>query len=357
MNRSMKGALFIVFSLLVLVGFSQEKLTFDKLAHDFGEIEEDGGPADHTFYFVNNGDGPIRITNVKASCGCTTPGWTKEEVMPGDSGFVKAKYNPRNRPGKFRKSLRITSSEASSNKTLFISGFVKPKPKTPEEEYLVSLGDLQVKYRALNFGKMTTEKSIEKLFEIYNSSDSVVQLKEEEMSIPKHITVTLVPDFLNPKEIGKLKVVYDPVAKNDYGYVSDAIALGSNEEAGMTVMTTIEEFFPEMTAEELDDSPKLTIANRTIDFGKVKSGETVEVEVELENSGKEKLNFRAIKANCGCITYEVKSQNLKKGKTQTLKLFMDTSELRGNQYKTVTFFTNDPVAPTQILTLKGKVEK
>lgn len=353
----MKGALFTFFVLLFLNSFSQEKLTFDNLTHQFGEINEIDGPAEHTFYFVNRGDEPIQITHVKASCGCTTPGWTKEEVMPGDSGFVKAKYNPRNRPGKFTKSLRISSTDPSANKTLYINGFVKSKPKSPAEEYPVSLGDLNVTYRALNFGKITTEKSVEKTFDIYNASDSIVQLNPEEMIIPKHITVSLIPKFLNPKEVGKLKVVYDPVLKNDYGYVSDAIALGTNEEAGMTVMTTIEEYFPEMSAEELDKAPKLSITDRTIDFGKVKSGELVEAEVVLENTGREKLNFRAIKANCGCISYEVKSQNLKKGKSQSLKLIMDTSELRGNQYKTITLFTNDPIAPTQILTLKGKVEK
>ena len=103
--------------------------------HDFGEIKEEDGYAEHTFNFVNVGDAPITITQVKASCGCTTPGWTKEEILPGDSGYVKARYNPRNRPGRFRKSLRITTSDAPSNQTLYIMGIVKPKPKSPEQEY------------------------------------------------------------------------------------------------------------------------------------------------------------------------------------------------------------------------------
>ncbi|MFK7952976.1 MAG: DUF1573 domain-containing protein [Ekhidna sp.] len=353
----MKVSFSILFVFLFSLGFSQEKLSFDNLTHNFGELEEENGPAEHTFYFVNNGDGPIQITRVKASCGCTTPGWTKEEVMPGDSGFVKAKYNPRNRPGKFTKSLRITSTDASANKTLYINGFVKPKVKTPEEEYPVVLGDLRVKYRALNFGKITTKEPVEKLFDIYNASDSVVKFNAEDMNVPEHITVSLVQSFLNPKEVGKLSVVYDPIAKNDFGYVSDAISIGTNEEAEMSIMGTIEEYFPIATAEELDKAPKLNLTDRSIDFGKVKRGEFVKIDVTLENTGKSKLNFRAIKANCGCITYDLKSQNLKKGKSQTLKLTIDTSELRGNQYKIVTLFSNDPVSPTQIVTLKGKVEK
>lgn len=353
----MKNFSIFTFCLITFFGFSQGKLDFEMNSYDFGEVEETGGAVEYTFSFENTGDQPITITRVKASCGCTTPGWTKEEVLPGESGFVKAKYNPRNRPGKFRKSLKITSNVASENKTLFISGFVRPKPKTPEEEYPIVLGELRVKYRSLNIGKITTEKPIEKTFDVFNNTDSIVKLDYAKMSVPNHMTVSITSDFLNPKEEGKLKIVYDPVKKNDFGYVSDAIALNTNEEAGLSIVATIEEYFPEMTAEELDKAPKLFIADRTIDFGKVKSGELVEAEVELRNDGRERLNFRSIKSNCGCIMYVVRSKNLKKGKSQTLKLIFDTSEMRGNQYKTITLFSNDPINPTQIVTLKGKVEK
>lgn len=357
----MKFKMKAIFSLLVLmivgVTYGQSKLDFEVKDHDFGEIEEMGGPAEFTFNFVNNGDEPIRITHVKASCGCTTPGWSKEEIMPGDSGFVKAKYNPRNRPGRFRKSLRITTSDASSNQVVYISGFVKPEPKTPEEEFPISLGDLRLKNRGLNIGKITTEKAVERTFDVYNSSDSVASLSNEDLDLPDHISVSLVQDFLNPKEIGQLKIVYDPIKKNDYGYVSDNIQLASGSEENLSVIAVIEEYFPEMTAEELDKAPKLEIADRAYDFGTVTAGTVVEKEFELTNSGKEKLLFRSVKSNCGCITYELNNKGIKKGKSQTLKILFDTSEMRGNQYKSVTVYSNDPVTPTQIITIKGKVQQ
>ena len=67
--------------------------------------------------------------------------------------------------------------------------------------------------------------------------------------------------------------------------------------------------------------------------------------------------MRAIKANCDCITYEIKKNSIKKGKSQTLTATFDTSNLRGNQYKSLTIYSNDPVAPTQIITIKGKIER
>ncbi|MEP1032701.1 DUF1573 domain-containing protein [Ekhidna sp.] len=343
--------------LVLMTTIAQSKLDFAKVDHDFGEIREEAGPAEFTFHFVNNGDEPIRITGVKASCGCTTPGWTNEQVLPGDSGYVKAKYNPRNRPGRFRKSLRVSTTDASSNKTLYIAGFVKPKPKTPEQEYPVNLGVFRLKYRGMNMGKITTEKVVEKKFDIYNSSDTTAILNPNSMTLPDYITVSLEPAFLNPREVGEIKVTYDPIKKNDFGYVSDNIQLENDSKEDLSVIAVIEEYFPVMTAEELDNAPKLEISDRSFDFSKVKAGTVLEIEFELANTGKEKLFFRSVKSNCGCITYELKNKGIKKGKSQVLKVFFDTSEMRGNQYKSITIYSNDPVAPTQIITIKGKVEQ
>ncbi len=351
----------VVFLISAEVLLGQANLSFDNESHSFGDITEDAGYAEHTFNFVNTGDQPIKIMNVKASCGCTTPAWTKEEVMPGDSGFVKARYNPRNRPGRFRKSLRITTTQSSENKVLYIAGLVKPKPKSVEEEFTVSAGDLRLKYRSLNMGKMTTEKPVERSYDVYNSSGDSVQLMYEVMQVPGHMEVTLEPSRLAPKKKGALVITYDPEAKDDLGFISDNITIQTDSIAKLknefNILATIEEYFPEMTAEELDKSPKLVIEERVYDFGRVKAGELVATEFILSNQGKEKLNFRKIKSNCSCVTYEIDSKNIKKGKSQILKVLFDTTDRKANQYKTVTLFSNDPTGPTQMVTIKGVVDR
>lgn len=353
----MKHFLSLIIVLFTLPIFGQNKLDFSTTDHNFGEINEKDGFAEFTFDFVNTGDEPIKILNVRASCGCTTPGWTREQVMPGDSGFVKARYNPRNRPGKFRKSLRISTQGGVADQTLYISGFVKPKPKTLEQEYAFPVGNLRLKNSRLNFGKITTEKPVEKIFDVYNYSDTVSILDKDKMKIPAHIDMALVQDSLQPRKIGQIKLTYDPKKKNDYGYVSDNIQFDDNSAHSMSVIAVIEEYFPVMTADELDSAPKLAIPNRSHDFGKVAAGTLVEMNFELTNEGKEKLYFRSVKSNCGCVTYELNNKGIKKGKSQTLKVFFDTVDMRGNQYKSITIYSNDPVAPTQIITLKGKVEQ
>ncbi len=65
---------------------------FKDTAFKFGQIT-DGESVQHTFTFKNEGKGPMSITNVEASCGCTSPNWTKELIVPGGEGRITATFN------------------------------------------------------------------------------------------------------------------------------------------------------------------------------------------------------------------------------------------------------------------------
>ena len=106
---------------------AEQKIKWDKTVHDFGVFNEEDGNQTAVFEFTNDGDSPLFITNVRASCGCTTPEWSKEPIQPGDKGFIKAAYNPANRPGKFNKSITVTTNEENPTSVLRISGDVIPK--------------------------------------------------------------------------------------------------------------------------------------------------------------------------------------------------------------------------------------
>ncbi len=100
---------------------------FEKELHDFGTVSE-GVMATYEFVFTNTGKEPIIISNVAASCGCTTPSWTREPVMPGKKGSIKAVYNSQGRPGPFNKQITITSNAGTPTKVLTIKGIVETAP-------------------------------------------------------------------------------------------------------------------------------------------------------------------------------------------------------------------------------------
>lgn len=98
-------------------------MEFEFETYDFGDIQE-GSDASVDFVFTNPGKDKLIITDVKASCGCTTPFWSKEPVMPGEKGQITAKYNTQGRPGTFNKAITITSNGSEETKRIFIKGNV-----------------------------------------------------------------------------------------------------------------------------------------------------------------------------------------------------------------------------------------
>src|SRR5689334_10373322 len=76
----------------------QETIKWVKISHNFGTVPQ-GPAAEVVFKFTNNGTTPVAIKTAQPSCGCTTPTYTKNPVMPGESGEIKASYGTQGRPG------------------------------------------------------------------------------------------------------------------------------------------------------------------------------------------------------------------------------------------------------------------
>lgn len=95
---------------LALAASAHAQLTWDKT-----EIELRPKPGDEnavaTFKYTNKGDKPVRITNVKSSCGCTVPALKKNEVAPGESGEITATFNIGNRTGTQVKTVRVDTDD------------------------------------------------------------------------------------------------------------------------------------------------------------------------------------------------------------------------------------------------------
>ena len=335
-------------------------MRFDTDDHDFGVVAEEGGPIAHPFNFVNTGDAPLLIGQVKASCGCTTPSWTKEPVAPGDTGVVVAQYNPQNRPGTFRKSITVTSNADPASRVLYIKGVVNPKPKTPVDDYPTAMGNLRVKYQSLNMAKVLTKEPLTKSFEMYNDGADAILFSAINVT-PPHITVDVEPKELLPRQKGFIRVTYDAtqaVEQDKLGFSTDRIRLYTNESDSVkefTVMATVEEYFKPLTEKELKKAPKITFASKTHDFGTIAQDGVAETKFTFTNAGKDDLHIRSTKANCGCTVSEPSKKVLGPGESSTIAVTFNARGRRGKQQKTVTVFSNDPVNPTQQLTIKARV--
>jgi hypothetical protein len=109
----------------------QETLRLKDNSYNFGIIPQ-GRPVNHVFTIQNVGSEPLLLENVQASCGCTTPEWSREPIAPGAEANIKVGYNAY-AEGHFNKTVTIIYNNGTT-KALVISGEVYKLPASSAPE-------------------------------------------------------------------------------------------------------------------------------------------------------------------------------------------------------------------------------
>ena len=99
------------------------EIQFEKATFDFGEIKI-GDVKIVTLTFTNIGKKPLFLDDVISSCDCTKVEWTKEPVMPGQKGTLKATYTAETE-GPISKRITIYSNAETDKVVLQTKGNVK----------------------------------------------------------------------------------------------------------------------------------------------------------------------------------------------------------------------------------------
>jgi len=98
-------------------------IEFEESIIDYGTIEK-GANGVRVFKFINSGNAPLVISNVKASCGCTIPKKPNKPILPGTTGEIEVKYDTR-RVMPFKKTISVSSNAINSTVLLTIKGKVE----------------------------------------------------------------------------------------------------------------------------------------------------------------------------------------------------------------------------------------
>jgi hypothetical protein len=352
---------FLLSSLMILNAQTREaNMSFDFKVHNFGKIKEADGPVTVNFNFTNTGSKPLIIKRVHASCGCTSPNWSKEPVLPGKNGYVSATYDPKNRPGPFSKTISVTSNSSNSTVVLTIKGDVEAKPKTLEDIYRYSMGNMiRLKTNHMSFATVIKDRQGKQQIEIVNVSGKPVKIGFNR--VPPHLQLAAEPEVLEPGQKGIIAGVYDSRLKNDWGFVIDHVDVilddgpgGSNR---LTISATLTEDFGSLTPEQKANAPVIAFDNNTFNFADIKQGQKVEHVFTISNNGKSDLYIRKVKASCGCTAVSPADDMIPAGKSTTMKVIFDSRGKVGKQNKTITIISNDPKHSRSILWIKGNVSQ
>lgn len=77
--------------------------------------------------FTNTGNAPLQIMRIFSECGCTVPSYSSDDVLPGEKGKIKIRFNAKNRqPGTFRKAMRVRSNGDNPREVFIVKGCILP---------------------------------------------------------------------------------------------------------------------------------------------------------------------------------------------------------------------------------------
>lgn len=353
--------LFISIVIISVSAVSQPVMKLTESEHDFGTFKEEAGKQTFDFQVTNTGNAPLVIQNIVASCGCTKPEWTTQPIPAGGKGKISAIYDPKDRPGRFNKTLSVYTNSKPEVVVLVIKGEVIPREKTIEELFTFPVGAVRFESNHLAFTNVKkTEKKI-RVMQLINVSKEPVKIGFD--NLPPHLSIKANPEILKPGQKGIIEGTYDATMNNGWGNVSDMVKIVLNdvvqENVFYYVSANLVEDFSSMTREEMENAPVFKLAATTVELGTMPGSTAKEVEFKFTNEGKSDLIIRHVRSTCGCTAVLQGQQGvgIKPGESSSIKAVFNSGSYNGKVTKAIYVYSNDPKNSEVILMLNATVEQ
>ncbi len=358
-----KYGILMVCLIFSLAAMSQKAvITFEKKNFDFGKVHEEDGKITTVFAFKNEGNAPLVVNRVQASCGCTTPTWTKEPIEPGKSGSVTVTYNPEGRPGMFTKTITVYSNAAEEQAVLIIKGEVIPKATAENNPYPVSMRGILAKSKVVQMNNIDKGKTQVRTFEIKNATS--IAITPAILNLPVYLTASITPATLKPNEEGKVTFTFNSAKCSEWGPLTNNVYLNFNgqkiktEDVKITLVSNIVENFGSLTLDQKRKAPILEIPAKTVNLGVVKSNTKQIAKFKVSNKGQNILEVRRVINSNKELSIRQSKLSIANGKSAEISVELNTTGLSAGDYKkSITIQTNDPDNSFLILVLTWTVEK
>lgn len=313
----MKGVLLIVFWFAYLSSFSQAVISFHHHLHDFGPIKEVNGAVSYDFEFVNTGNAPILIKNVESSCGCTSPEWTKQPILPGKKGFIKAIFDPKDRPGYFDKTITVYSNARPAMVELKIKGTVEGKTRTVLDDFPYELpSGLRLPLEHISLMKVKKGEVKTMAIGVYNNAGKAVAVSFA--ALPAHLQIQVEPRQIPNQGKATIKAAYNTALKGEYGLNQEEVTMTvDGKKYTIPVSVFIEEDFGHVNSAM---APDIDAPQKYYNFGKTKAGQQVEHTFLIKNTGHANLKIFRVYTNDKRVVAEISRNELQPAESAEVKV-------------------------------------
>lgn len=103
-----------------------QEIKFEDKTQKFEKVKA-GETLSFDFFYSNTGDVPLIITDVKVSCGCTKPTFSKTPLAPGERAVIKVTFDTKGKYGYQDRILEVYSNAQTSPYKIRFKGVVDNK--------------------------------------------------------------------------------------------------------------------------------------------------------------------------------------------------------------------------------------
>jgi len=274
---------------------------------DFGEIYQWANPSINVG-ITNSGDEPLKITDVKASCGCTATFLSSKTIDPGDKGFLKIDFASYAVTGKVNKLVRLSTNDPSAKQAdISIRGFVKGDK--------AAVGELDKDYIDLGVVAPYETKDLSVIINNHGNID----LDIGDIALPPgYFMDSAYPTKAKPRAGIEVRFGYRPDKVK--GPIDDTIRFKTSGLGGGELKLRVVGYVSDcaQVSDELVVTPSMFNAKHT-------GGD--ELVLAIKNNGRAVVSLEGVDSSLDVTGIESGASEIKPGDSGTIKLKLSSSEL------------------------------
>jgi len=335
---------------------AQPKMKIKQTRIELGQVEWKH-PIKIVYDLQNTGDKPLILSNVTASCGCTSVDWTKKAIPSKGTGTVTAVFDSE-MLGYFDKEVAIYSNTNPSLTYLSFDGQVVTKVTDFDRKMAAQIGSFRLKSTVASFGLVHEDSKDTLAIAIANNGRKVLPLQI--MHLPPYLGVEYLPKELNSQSSGHIKLFF--IANPPVYGKQEAICYLSRfpgDEVGNENLFPIEFTFVPKERPMTRSTPAIGINKLSFDLTEdmAKNRRKIHRNIEIYNRGKESLRILRVQCFDPSVSVVLHKNKIASGKSTKLKVKLDTTLMNElDDRQKIILITNDPLRPVVTIELKWQVE-
>jgi len=347
--------LFYLISAVLL--HAQPRFVPDMEIKKLGEVEFQQ-PKKIVFGFANKGDQPLKITSVKASCGCLNVSFPEDSILAGERGEITVVYDA-NILGTFQKEVEVYTNATEDPVYLGLQGVVVVDVKELGEDCPIDLGNVQIQTNYLEFDDVHKGEHPFVEFALVNKDHTA--FRPELMHLPTYLSAQYIPENVPPSKKGIIRLTLDSDKLLQMGlnrtsvYLSRYMGDKISEANEIQISAILLPDFSKMTAEEKENAPVLELSESSLEFDLLTKKSKPTHTILVYNRGKSNLLFEQVQVFNKAISVSLANRVLKPGACTKLKVSVTPKYLKREKGRPrVLLITNDPIQPKTVINIDVK---